>query len=223
MSRLSFSYLITELLYYLGVKSRLQNDTFIALPRVSCTTWTPASTSRLSHPAAPAKMQHTVPGPDSSRGTVQPASHSSTSSTVPPATMTINLRNPMVFPAHTKINVICTSPIRVLFPHEQHFTLDANIVASFTVSHRTWILPTEPLDATFARDWDRLPCELRVKVLEYNLTSDRPIRGQTQYKDPSTFTMSKSVRAPSHEFFDRGLGNRNLLFQKRLPDRLQHN
>jgi hypothetical protein len=116
MSRLSFSYLITELLYYLGVKSRLQNDTFIALPRVSCTTWAPASTSRLSHPAAPAKMQHTVPGPDSSRGTVQPASHSSTSSTVPPATMTINLRNPMVFPAHTKINLICTSPIRVLFP-----------------------------------------------------------------------------------------------------------
>jgi hypothetical protein len=140
-------------------------------------------------------MQPTLPGLGSSSATVLPASHSSTSSTVPPTTVTINLRNPMVFPAHTKINVICTSPIRVLLPPDQHFTLDANIAASFTVSHRTWVSPTAPLDMTFARDWDRLPCELRVNVLEFNLTSDRPIQGETEYQDPSTFTLSKTVYA----------------------------
>jgi hypothetical protein len=58
----------------------------------------------------------------------------------------------MVFPPHTEIEVICASPIKVELPHDQHFILAANVAATFTVSHRTWISPTAPLHASFARD-----------------------------------------------------------------------
>jgi hypothetical protein len=126
---------------------------------------------------------------------MQPTGHSSTSPAVPPTATLITLRNPMIFPAHREVNVICAFPIKVKFAHDQHLILAANVAATFTVSHRTWISPIAPLEATFQRDWDRIPCELRVKVLEYNLTSDQPIREEWAFRDRQAFSLSETVYA----------------------------
>jgi hypothetical protein len=103
----------------------------------------------------------------------------------------------MVFPANTEISIICTSSIKVELPCDQHFTLAANVTATLTLSHRAWVSPTAELSAALARGWHKLPCELKVKVLEYNLISDWPIRRESDYADPPvcTFSHSKTVYA----------------------------
>jgi hypothetical protein len=103
--------------------------------------------------------------------------------------------NPNVFPAHTEINVICTFSIKVepslqTTPYarcERRCYIHA-FGSSVGISYR-------PLNATFAQGWHKLPCELKVKVLEHNLISDRPIRRIRRRRKPPIFTLSETLYA----------------------------
>jgi hypothetical protein len=128
--------------------------------------------------------------------TAIPNASAALASTIEEELSVIHLTTPMTLAPNTKIIVTCSSDIK--FALEQYPELSTCVSAIFpttiTTTSRTAIEPSGALGEEFVRRWRALPQELRLRVLHFNLLSDKgvvdclpPSRvGQKRYENQLT-------------------------------------
>jgi hypothetical protein len=122
----------------------------------------------------------------------------------------VHLTTPMTLETGTKINVSCSSAIRLELNTGCDVTIVATTPVTLTASQKATLSPTAALGADFADGWNQLPEEIRIHILKFNLTPDRgSIRSE---KSTKQFTLdgqlfahlamgSEIARLSSHTFY----------------------
>lgn len=127
------------------------------------------------------------------RNANQQNAHDNDNMTDTTSTDVITFQTPMTLQADAEVRLACDGEIQVR-SRRCSILVSAQTPITLSVSTKSDVTPFDNLNEDFARGWRKLPDELRIEILSYNLVAANVISSNKSNDCDSNFTLGRELR-----------------------------